>query len=221
MCFPIWELLLCLFLQTPPTIQSLSVTPPPPVSNTQAVPWLFGAQPSQSPWDRPRLMHKNSHKEPEKHCRSPSSGQLRLPRPAAPHPASQAAPGLSRGSLAANSSSLSLPQPGARQDPALLSHKQCPALPQLHGSQEGQPLPAWANSGIFLSPTDSQKKHHRTRRVPTPSPTTKSFCFLALGDPTFTFQSCPVSFPITIFFGKEVLGAETITFCTEPSPVWP
>lgn len=157
MCFPIWELLLCLFLQTPLTIQSLSVTPPPPVSNTQAVPWFSGAQHSQSPWDRPRLMHKNSHKEPEKHCRSPISGQLRLPRPAAPHPASQAAPGLSHGSLAAKSSSLSLPQPRARQDPALLSHKHSPALPQLHGSQKEQPLPAWANSGIFLSPTDSQK----------------------------------------------------------------
>lgn len=218
MCFPIWELLLCLFLQTPPTIQSLSVTPPPPVSNTQAVPWLSGAQPSQSPWDRPRLMHKNSHKEPEKHCRSPSSVPAQTAKTSSPPPCQ---PGSPRAVPWLFGSQQQQPlSPSARSQTGS-SHKHSPALPQLHGSQEGQPLPAWANSGIFLSPTDSQKKHHRTRRVPTPSPTMKSFCFLALGDPTFTFQSCPVSFPITIFFGKEVLGAETITFCTEPSPVWP
>lgn len=86
----IWELLQCLFLQTPLIIQSLSAPAPPVI---QAVPQLSGAQkkqPFQSLWDRPRLMHEGnsvhkSHTNSLKNTAGPPAlCQLRLPRSAVP-----------------------------------------------------------------------------------------------------------------------------------------
>lgn len=99
---------------------------------------------------------QKSHKQPEKHRRSPSSVPAQTAKISSPCPASQAAPGCPMALWQAKQQPL--PQSGARQDPELLrtstavtnTTQHNMAVPQLYASQEGQPLPAWANSGTMV-----------------------------------------------------------------------
>lgn len=63
----------------------------------------------------------------------------------------------------------------------------------------------WANSETMVAEKapETAQKAPQNQACASPSATKESFCSSELGDPTLISQSCPVSFPFTISFGKD------------------
>lgn len=142
----------------------------------------------------------------------PALCQPRLPRPAAPALPAGRHRGCPRAVWQPRAAAAS-PRPGADRIQFCSGHEQQSQTPHSPTRRSHSSMADKRDNHCQPRPIQKQwwvrkhhrqpKKHHRTRHMPGPSPTTKSFCSSALGDPTFISQSCPVSFPITIFFGKD------------------